>query len=95
MPIIQLRNPRLPELEAVEIEALADTGAVHLCIPAQIQLIRIRRASIFHLFLHPRISQTFLEKLPLTYGRWKSDFGVPLRTIMVHDFKFTLESSTP
>ena len=38
MPIIQLQNPRLPELEAVEIEALADTGAVHLCIPAQIQL---------------------------------------------------------
>ena len=34
----QLQNPRLPELEAVEIEALADTGAVHLCIPAQIQL---------------------------------------------------------
>ena len=25
-------------MEAVEIEALADTGAVHLCIPAQIQL---------------------------------------------------------
>ena len=23
---IQLRNPRLPELEAVEIDALADTG---------------------------------------------------------------------
>ena len=35
---IQLQNPRLPELKAVEIEALADTGAVHLCIPAQIQL---------------------------------------------------------
>ena len=25
-------------MKAVEIEALADTGAVHLCIPAQIQL---------------------------------------------------------
>lgn len=35
---IQLRNPRLPELEAVEIDALADTGAVHLCIPPHIQL---------------------------------------------------------
>ena len=34
---IQLRNPRLPELEAVEIGALADTGAVHLCIPPHIQ----------------------------------------------------------
>ncbi len=35
---IHLRNPRLPELEAVEIDALADTGAVHLCIPAHIQI---------------------------------------------------------
>ena len=26
---VQLRNPRLPELEAVEIDALADTGALH------------------------------------------------------------------
>ena len=35
---IQLRNPRLPELVAVEIDALADTGAVHLCIPPHIQI---------------------------------------------------------
>ena len=35
---IQLRNPRLPELEAVEINALADTGALHLCIPQHIQI---------------------------------------------------------
>ena len=35
---IQLRNPRLPELETVEIDALADTGAVHLCIPPHIQI---------------------------------------------------------
>ena len=34
---ITLKNPRLPELEAVYIEALADTGAVHLCIPSRIQ----------------------------------------------------------
>jgi len=34
---IELRNPRRPELEAVEIDALADTGAVHLCIPPDIQ----------------------------------------------------------
>jgi hypothetical protein len=32
---IQLRNPRIPELAPVEVEALADTGAVHLCIPLQ------------------------------------------------------------
>ena len=34
---IQIKNPKLPELEAVEIEALADTGAVHVCIPPPIQ----------------------------------------------------------
>ena len=35
---IQLRNPRLPELEAVDIDALTDTGAIHLCIPPHIQI---------------------------------------------------------
>ena len=35
---ITLKNPRLPELKAVYIEALADTGAVHLCIPSRIQV---------------------------------------------------------
>ncbi|MDD9811672.1 MAG: clan AA aspartic protease [Gammaproteobacteria bacterium] len=35
---IRLRNPRLPELDAVEIDALADTGALHLCIPERIRL---------------------------------------------------------
>jgi len=35
---IQLRNPRRPELEAVDIDALADTGAVHMCIPLHIQM---------------------------------------------------------
>ena len=35
---ILLRNPRLPELESVEIDALADTGAVHMRIPSHVQL---------------------------------------------------------
>ena len=35
---IRLHNPRLPELDAVEIDALADTGALHLCIPEHIRL---------------------------------------------------------
>ena len=34
---IQLLNPRLPELQAVEIDALADTGAVHMYIPPHIK----------------------------------------------------------
>ncbi len=33
-----LKNPRLPELAPVEVVALADSGAVHLCIPEHIQI---------------------------------------------------------
>lgn len=35
---IQLKNPRKPELDGIEIDALADTGAVHLCIPEHTQI---------------------------------------------------------
>lgn len=35
---IRLSNPRNPQLQPVEIDALADTGAVHLCIPQHIQI---------------------------------------------------------
>lgn len=38
MAKITLRNPRHPDLQSVEVEALADTGAVHLCIPEHIAL---------------------------------------------------------
>jgi clan AA aspartic protease len=31
--MVTLRNPRYPELKPIEAEALADTGAVHTCIP--------------------------------------------------------------
>jgi len=33
---VVLRNPGKPELKPVEVEALADSGAVHLCIPQHI-----------------------------------------------------------
>jgi clan AA aspartic protease len=33
-----LTNPRKPELQAVEVDALADTGSVFLCIPPHIQV---------------------------------------------------------
>ena len=36
--MITLKNPRLPELQPVEVEALADTGSIHLCIPEHIRL---------------------------------------------------------
>jgi clan AA aspartic protease len=35
---VLLKNPRLPELKAVEVDALADSGAVHLCIPEQVRI---------------------------------------------------------
>ena len=33
-----LKNPRLPRLAAVKVNALADTGAVHLCIPERVRV---------------------------------------------------------
>ena len=33
---ITLRNPRKPELSPFEVDALADSGSVHLCIPEHI-----------------------------------------------------------
>ena len=36
--ILILKNPRKPELKPVEVSALADTGAVHLCIPKHLQI---------------------------------------------------------
>lgn len=35
---VVLRNPGKPELKPVEVEALADSGAVHLCIPEHIRI---------------------------------------------------------
>ena len=47
---IQLSNPKQPDLAAVEVDALADTGAVHLCVPeavrAQLQLEEIDRKQV-------------------------------------------------
>lgn len=44
---IQLRNPRQAELGAVEVEALADTGALHACIPAHVQA-RLKLNAVDH-----------------------------------------------
>jgi clan AA aspartic protease len=35
---VLLKNPRKPELEPVEVEVLADSGALHLCIPEHIRI---------------------------------------------------------
>jgi clan AA aspartic protease len=33
-----LKNPRLPDLQPVSVNALADSGAIHLCIPEHIRI---------------------------------------------------------
>jgi clan AA aspartic protease len=33
-----LKNPRRTDLDPVEVDALADSGAVHLCIPPHVQI---------------------------------------------------------
>lgn len=35
---LELRNPKKPELTPIEVEALVDTGAYHLCIPQHIAI---------------------------------------------------------
>jgi len=35
---LTLKNPRLPDLDPVDVEALVDSGATHLCIPEHVQL---------------------------------------------------------
>jgi clan AA aspartic protease len=35
---LTLRNPRLTDLDPVDVEALVDSGSTHLCIPEHVQL---------------------------------------------------------
>jgi len=35
---VALTNPRKPDLQPLEVDALADSGAVHLCMPPHVQL---------------------------------------------------------
>ena len=35
---IRLQNPREPELKPLEIQALVDTGSMHLCIPEHVAI---------------------------------------------------------
>jgi clan AA aspartic protease len=47
---LQLRNPSKPELAPIRVDALADTGALHLCIPQhvalQLQLEELERREV-------------------------------------------------
>src|SRR6516162_7487635 len=35
---LQLKNSRRSDLQPIEVEALVDSGAVHLCIPTHLQI---------------------------------------------------------
>ncbi|MGH7172834.1 MAG: clan AA aspartic protease [Gemmataceae bacterium] len=35
---VLLKNARRPELQPIEVDALADSGSVHLCIPSHVQI---------------------------------------------------------
>ncbi|HKP36913.1 MAG TPA: hypothetical protein VJT71_08640 [Pyrinomonadaceae bacterium] len=35
---VGLKNPRQPDLDTIEVVAMADSGALHLCIPEHVQL---------------------------------------------------------
>ena len=68
---IQLRNPRLPELEAVEMDALADTGAIHMCIPQHIQMqLRLDEADAKEVTLADGSRQVvpYVGPIELRYG---------------------------
>lgn len=36
--MVTLRNPRRPDLPSVEVQALADSGSVHLCITEHVRI---------------------------------------------------------
>ncbi len=38
LAMITLRNPRYPDQEPLEVEALADTGSIHMCIPEHVAI---------------------------------------------------------
>lgn len=68
---IQLRNPRRPELEAVETEALADTGAIHMYIPRHIQMqLRLDEADAKEMTLADgsRTLVPYVGPIELRYG---------------------------
>ena len=53
---IELSNPRQPELRPVEVSALADTGALMLCIPE-------------HLVLQLQLEQESIREVTVADGR--------------------------
>ena len=55
---IILKNPRIPELSEVSVNALADTGTVHLCIPE-------------HVRIQLELAELDKKEITLADGSWK------------------------
>jgi len=36
--MLELRNPKAPHLQPIKVRSLADTGALHLCVPSHVAL---------------------------------------------------------
>ena len=56
---ISLRNPRYPDLTAVEAEALADTGTMQLCVPE-------------HVAVQLRLERYDIKEVRIADGSWRS-----------------------
>ena len=61
-----LRNPRLPGLAEVEVDALADSGAVHLCIPDLVIIPKTRTLDVNP--ESPDIASTIAKDIQGVYG---------------------------
>ncbi len=65
---LKLANARMPKLSALKVRALADTGALHLCIPQhvalQLQLTELEKREVT---LSNSLEQDFSEKPATTF----------------------------
>ena len=68
---IELRNPRLPDLPPVIVDALADTGSDHVCIPEHIRrLLALEQADTKRVTLADGTSRAapYVGPLQLRFG---------------------------
>lgn len=95
---IILKNPRRPELEPVKVSALADTAAVHLCIPPHVQ---IQLEYYIKLRIHEILTYSLTSCTPhgcfLFYNRlsfWRIIcLSVSMSTLVPHIFRRIREFS--
>ena len=76
---VQLSNPSRPELQGLEVRALADSGAVHLCIPE-------------HIAIQLQLRELEQREVILAGGHWRKVLGnkVLLGAIPMQDMDLVL-----